>query len=134
MEFREEITTVVKEIVETEVEESLPNGAEHVPFEFDEAKLQQLNKVLSRYNGTHNFHNFTARIKPEDPSAKRYILSFTAGKIIEVQGMQFVPCTVIGQSFMLHQIRKMIGTTLAIMRGCVPETIIDFALKRYSLF
>ena len=126
MEIRESITTVVKE---TEVEDS----PEQVPYEFDDAALQQLNKVLSRYNGTHNFHNFTARIKPEDPSAKRYILSFQAGKVIEVQGMQFVPCTVIGQSFMLHQIRKMIGTALAILRGCVPETLIDFALKRYFL-
>jgi len=100
------------------------------PFVFDEAKLTRLNDVLSMYKGTHNFHNFTARIKPEDPSAKRYILSFEAGKVIEVQGTQFVPCTVVGQSFMLHQIRKMIGTAIAIMRGCVPETIIGFALRR----
>lgn len=131
LEVREETTTIVKETVEAQVEESPNNGAEQMPFEFDEAKLQQLNRVLSRYVGTHNFHNFTARIKPEDPSAKRFILSFEAGKVIEVQGMQFVPCTVLGQSFMLHQIRKMIGTAIAIMRGCVPENIIDFALQRY---
>ncbi|KAG0577828.1 hypothetical protein KC19_5G184700 [Ceratodon purpureus] len=133
VELREEVTAVVSEesntIVKEEAEES-PNGAERAPYVFDEAKLQQLNKILSRYVGTHNFHNFTARIKPEDPSATRYILSFEAGKVIEVQGVQFVPCTVIGQSFMLHQIRKMIGTAVAIMRGCVPETIIDFALRR----
>lgn len=102
-----------------------------MPYEFGEGELYRLNEILSRYKGTHNFHNFTARIKPEDPSAKRFILSFEAGKVIEVQGMQFVPCTVIGQSFMLHQIRKMIGLALAIMRGCVPASIIDFALKRY---
>jgi len=128
-----EVTTVVKEVVETEVEET-PNNEVRDPFVFDEAKLTRLNDVLSMYKGTHNFHNFTARIKPEDPSAKRYILSFEAGKVIEVQGTQFVPCTVVGQSFMLHQIRKMIGTAIAIMRGCVPETIIGFALRRYVLF
>lgn len=133
MEIREEVTTVVKEVVEPEVEET-PNGEEREPFVFDEAKLQRLNDVLSIYKGTHNFHNFTARIKPEDPSAKRYILSFEAGKAIEVQGTQFVPCTVVGQSFMLHQIRKMIGTAIAVMRGCVPETIIEFALRRYVIY
>jgi tRNA pseudouridine38-40 synthase len=133
VEICEEITTVVREEVTTVVKEEAedsPNGAERDPYVFDKAKLQQLDKILSRYIGTHNFHNFTARIKPEDPSAKRYIISFEAGEAIEVQGVQFVPCTVIGQSFMLHQIRKMIGTAIAIMRGCVPETIIDFALKR----
>ncbi|KAG0572919.1 hypothetical protein KC19_VG134300 [Ceratodon purpureus] len=133
VEIREEVTTVVSEeiitVVEEEAEET-PNDAERVRYVFEEAKLQQLNKILSRYVGTHNFHNFTARIKPEDPSAKRYIISFEAGEVIEVQGVQFVPCTVIGQSFMLHQIRKMIGTAIAIMRGCVPEAIIDFALRR----
>lgn len=133
-EIREEVTTVTKEVVETEVEEETPNGEEREPFVFDEAKLQRLNDVLSSYRGTHNFHNFTARIKPEDPSAKRYILSFEAGKVVTVQGTQFVPCTVVGQSFMLHQIRKMIGTAIAIMRGCVPESIIEFALSRYVLF
>lgn len=44
--------------------------------------------------------------------------------------MQFVPCIVVGQSFMLHQIRKLIGTAIAIMRGCVPDSIIEFALRR----
>ncbi|CAK9861269.1 unnamed protein product [Sphagnum jensenii] len=71
-----------------------------------------------------------ARIKAEDPSAKRYILSFEACEVIEVEGMQFVQCTVLGQSFMLHQICKMIGMAIAIMRGCAPESIIDTALQR----
>nr|PNR52528.1 hypothetical protein PHYPA_008902 [Physcomitrium patens] len=34
------------------------------------------------------------------------------------------------KSFMLHQIRKLIGTAIAIMRGCVPDSIIEFALRR----
>lgn len=128
VEVRVEITSVVKEVVEIEAE-GTSNGEEQVPFVFDDAKLERLNEILGKYVGTRNYHNFTARIKPEDPSAKRYIISFTAGKVIEVQGMQFVPCTVVGQSFMLHQIRKMIGTAIAIMRGCVPDSIIDFALQ-----
>ncbi|KAH9534151.1 hypothetical protein CY35_18G091500 [Sphagnum magellanicum] len=99
-------------------------------FVFGEKEMEHLNTILGKYVGTHNFHNFTARIKAEDPSAKRYILSFEACEVIEVEGMQFVRCTVLGQSFMLHQIRKMIGMAIAIMRGCAPESIIDTALRR----
>jgi tRNA pseudouridine38-40 synthase len=99
-------------------------------FVFGEKEMERLNTILGKYVGTHNFHNFTARIKAEDPSAKRYILSFEACEVIEVEGMQFVRCTVLGQSFMLHQIRKMIGMAIAIMRGCAPESIIDTALRR----
>ncbi len=99
-------------------------------FVFGEKEMERLNTILGKYVGTHNFHNFTARIKAEDPSAKRYILSFEACEVIQVEGMQFVRCTVLGQSFMLHQIRKMIGMAIAIMRGCAPESIIDTALRR----
>ncbi len=99
-------------------------------FVFGEKEMEHLNTILGKYVGTHNFHNFTARIKAEDPSAKRYILSFEACEVIEVEGMQFVRCTVLGQSFMLHQICKMIGMAIAIMRGYAPESIIDTALRR----
>lgn len=103
---------------------------EDTPFIFDETQLKKLNEVLKCFIGTHNFYNFTSRIKPEDPSAKRYILSFQALNVFEVDGMQFVRCQVVGQSFILHQIRKMIGLAVAVMRGCVPVSYIDKALKR----
>lgn len=42
-----------------------------------------------------------------------------------VQGDQeFVQVQIKGQSFMLHQIRKMVGLVIAIMRGCTKETTI----------
>ena len=53
---------------------------------FDEAAQQRLTSILSQYKGTHNFHNFTIRMSPTDPSAKRYILDFCCEgtQIIEV--------------------------------------------------
>lgn len=102
----------------------------HLPFHFGEAERTRLNKILNQYVGTHNFHNFTTRVKSEDPSAKRYIVSFEAVDVFTVGNTEFVKCVVIGQSFMLHQIRKMIGLAIAIFRGCTPASMLDTALRR----
>ena len=62
-----------------------------------------------QYQGTHNFHNFTVR-KPWDAlDAKRYMLSFRCGGVMEIDGRRWVKMVVVGQSFMMHQIRKMVG-------------------------
>ena len=97
-------------------------------FEFTEEMRRRVNEVLQNYCGTHNFHNYTVKVKPTDPQAKRYILSFDCSAPFEVDGEQFVRCQVVGQSFMLHQIRKLIGTMLAVMRGNLTEDDQKFAL------
>ncbi|XP_014275888.1 pseudouridylate synthase 1 homolog [Halyomorpha halys] len=86
--------------------------------------IESTNKVLETFLGTHNYHNFTSRKKPLDPSAKRYVISFTSGDPIIIDNMEFITLKVKGQSFMLHQIRKMVGLTIAIVRGLTPlETL-----------
>ncbi|XP_031260831.1 tRNA pseudouridine synthase A [Pistacia vera] len=91
---------------------------------------ERFNRILKHYVGSHNFHNFTTRTKAEDPAARRYIISFDANNIVNVEGMDFVKCEVVGQSFMLHQIRKMIGLAVAIIRNCAPESLIETALQK----
>lgn len=102
-----------------------PGGAK---FEFTEETRKRVDEVLQNYCGTHNFHNYTVKVKPTDPQAKRYILSFNCSEPFEVAGELFVRCQVVGQSFMLHQIRKLIGTMLAVMRGTLTEDDQKFAL------
>ncbi|KAA8537450.1 hypothetical protein F0562_026863 [Nyssa sinensis] len=99
-------------------------------FCYGEKERERFNRILKQYVGTHNFHNFTTRIKAEDPSARRFIVSFDANITVTVEGIEFVKCEVVGQSFMLHQIRKLIGLAVAIMRNCAPETLIETALRQ----
>lgn len=124
--FLEERSTV-ETVVHEESNEQLTAKTK---FCYDDEQKARFNRNLQRYVGTHNFHNFTTRIKPEDPSARRYIISFHANSVVCIDGIEFVKCEVVGQSFMLHQIRKMIGLAVAVMRNCAPESLMDTALRK----
>ncbi|KAK9794961.1 hypothetical protein WJX73_004923 [Symbiochloris irregularis] len=81
------------------------------------------------YVGTHNYHNFTIRVHSSDPSATRYIKSFKCEDIVHLQGQPWVRMVVVGQSFMLHQIRKMVGLAVAIARGTAQDYVMHAALS-----
>ena len=115
------------EAAEQGIDGAVADGAE--PFVFDEAVRARVNKILGNYCGTHNFHNYTIRVDPNDASAMRYIISFECGEPFVIDGVEFVRTTVVGQSFMLHQIRKLIGTMIGVMRGYWTEEDQIFALK-----
>ncbi|RWS02539.1 tRNA pseudouridine synthase A-like protein, partial [Dinothrombium tinctorium] len=83
--------------------------------------IKKFNEILEFYNGTHNFHNFTSQKLPTDPSSMRYIVSVICGQPFIKDGIEFIIVEVKGQSFMMHQIRKMIGLAIAIMRGLTTE-------------
>ncbi|XP_069788605.1 pseudouridylate synthase 1 homolog [Narcine bancroftii] len=87
--------------------------------------LGNVNKLLGCYKGTHNFHNFTSGKGPRDPSAKRYIMEMFCEDPFVRQGMEFSVLKVKGQSFMMHQIRKMIGLVIAIVQGYAPASVMD---------
>ncbi|KAL5207832.1 hypothetical protein ABZP36_032267 [Zizania latifolia] len=108
------------------------SNGEEMPsaFSYTDKVKERFNRILKYYVGTHNFHNFTTRTKAEDPAAKRYIISFSADRVVALDGIDFIRCEVIGQSFMLHQIRKMVGLAVAVMRNCAPESIYDVAFRK----
>lgn len=125
---------LVKDSKEEGDEEGVGHGEEkgikESKFCYGEKEKDRFNRILNYYVGSHNFHNFTTRTKAEDPSAQRFIISFDANTVVNVEGIDFVKCEVVGQSFMLHQIRKMIGLAVAIMRDCAPESLIETALQK----
>ncbi|GFN82400.1 tRNA pseudouridine synthase [Plakobranchus ocellatus] len=87
--------------------------------------IEQARKILTRFEGTHKFHNFTSGVKFEQACASRYIIKFECSDPFVRDGLEFVTLKVKGQSFMLHHIRKMIGLTIAIVRGYCGEKVID---------
>eukprot|EP00879_Flechtneria_rotunda_P024275 GHRR01025727.1.p1 GENE.GHRR01025727.1~~GHRR01025727.1.p1 ORF type:complete len:494 (+),score=222.50 GHRR01025727.1:219-1700(+) len=96
-------------------------------FVFSTEHLQRLNQVLKQFEGTHNYHNFTLRLSAMDPQARRYIISFKA-ELMDIKGQPWVKLVVLGQSFMLHQIRKMVGMAIAAVRGIAPAACLRLAL------
>ncbi|XP_055093067.1 pseudouridylate synthase 1 homolog isoform X4 [Symphalangus syndactylus] len=87
--------------------------------------LQQVNRLLACYKGTHNFHNFTSQKGPQEPSARRYILEMYCEEPFVREGLEFAVIRVKGQSFMMHQIRKMVGLVVAIVKGYAPESVLE---------
>lgn len=85
------------------------------------ARIQQLQAALDMYVGTNNFHNYTIQKKFKDPSAKRHIRSFVVNPTpIQIRDTEWVSLKVHGQSFMMHQIRKMVAMAVLCVRCAVP--------------
>lgn len=80
-------------------------------------RLQRLQSVLDKYEGTNNFHNYTVQKTFSDPSARRHIKSFVVNpKPIIIGDTEWLSLKVHGQSFMMHQIRKMVGLASLMVR------------------
>ncbi|CAM4903023.1 unnamed protein product [Rotaria socialis] len=77
--------------------------------------LQLVKDVSSEYLGSHNFHNFTSGKKFTDPSARRHIFSINVAEPFMKENVEFTIITIKGQSFMLHQIRKMTTPPLGLV-------------------
>ncbi|WKY04501.1 hypothetical protein Q1695_005479 [Nippostrongylus brasiliensis] len=99
-----------------------PTELTNAKFRIKKETIDEINSILSIYKGTHNFFNYTSRRDFDDRSCHRYILSFECGEPflfhddIRNEDVEFIQLTVKGQSFILHQIRKMVGMTIAVIR------------------
>ncbi|XP_036382392.1 tRNA pseudouridine synthase A-like [Megalops cyprinoides] len=98
---------------------------ENGSFRLEKETLERVNRLFQCYKGTHNFHNFTSQKGPRDPSARRYIMDMVCEEPFVRRGMEFAVIKVKGQSFMMHQIRKMIGLVIAVVKGYTGESILE---------
>jgi tRNA pseudouridine38-40 synthase len=92
--------------------------------------INKLNEYLEEFTGTNNFYNYTIRTEKTDPSAKRYIMSFKCTGPFTVDGVDFVRFEIHGQSFMLHQIRRMIGMVIFLIKRNLPKDVILATFER----
>ena len=107
------------------------------------SRIARIQAALNKYVGTVNFHNYTVQKTFNDPSAKRHIKSFIVSpKPIligadeaESEKSEWLSLKVHGQSFMMHQIRKMVGMiTLLVRCGASLSTLEDsLTASRYSI-
>lgn len=91
------------------------------------ARAARIQSALSRYLGTHNYHNYTIQKTYRDASAKRVMKSFVMNETpIIINDTEWLSCKVHGQSFMMHQIRKMVSMVALVVRcGCADTRILD---------
>jgi tRNA pseudouridine38-40 synthase len=83
--------------------------------------------ALDNYLGTRRYHNYTVQKKFSDKSAQRFIKSFKmAEKPIIINDTEWLSLKVHGQSFMMHQIRKMVGmAALTVRCGTNPDFMLE---------
>ncbi|KAL9933856.1 hypothetical protein V8E36_007514 [Tilletia maclaganii] len=87
-------------------------------------QLERIRTVFQQYAGSHNFHNFTIGKEFRDRSASRFMKQLTISDPKLINGTEWISIKIHGQSFMLHQIRKMIGLLVLIGRTPTPASLI----------
>jgi len=93
--------------------------------------LFELRQAIQCFVGSNVFHNFTDKLGPKDPRARRVIESFTASEPVEVNGKRVIRLQVKGQSFLKHHIRRMVGYAIECVR--YEENPKDLILEALSV-
>lgn len=91
-------------------------------------RLKRANDILSLYKGQTNFHNYTVKKLFFDRSSERFIDYMVCSEPFIERDIEFTRITVKGSSFMLHQIRKMVGFSLAVIRGVIDDNMLQRSL------
>ncbi|KAM0686138.1 tRNA pseudouridine synthase 1 [Conglomerata obtusa] len=86
----------------------------------DNEDFNFINNLFQKYIGTKNFHNFTTTANTK--GTIRYIKSIILSKPYITDDFEFINVKILGNSFMLHQIRKMIGFVITIYKYAKDKT------------
>ncbi|KAK0525236.1 tRNA pseudouridine synthase 1 [Tilletia horrida] len=88
------------------------------------AQLARVRETFQQYLGSHNFHNFTVGKEFRERSAVRFMKELTISEPKLINETEWVSIKIHGQSFMLHQIRKMVGLIVLIGRTATPASLV----------
>ncbi len=117
------------------------NEKSDTSLEFEQKILERINVLTKKFTGTKNFHNYSRKMKAKDPKSKRYLMEFEAKlmeiselmtpekekefKSEEIKDIRYVLFKIHGQSFIYHQIRKMIGMIVQTFLMELPDVYIE---------
>lgn len=96
-------------------------------------RLQLADDILLRYVGENNYHNYTSKKQYFDPSVVRSVHSIEIDEPFIEGDIEFCRVLIKGQSFILHQIRKIIGTSLAVLRDIIDVDYIHRSFTQEKL-
>ncbi|KAK2964430.1 putative tRNA pseudouridine synthase 1 [Blattamonas nauphoetae] len=103
-------------------------------FEWSDELSDKVNEVAKRFVGTRNYHNYTtAKAQESWNHCNRVIRKIKCSKAFTIDGLEMVEVTLDGQSFIYHQIRKMIGAIICVIRGTVPSDFIDLTFSERAV-
>lgn len=112
-------------------------------YRIPQSRIAKIQSGLNKYLGTKNYHNYTIQKTFKDPSCKRHIKSFKVntspiliGDGPDAEKTEWLSLKVHGQSFMMHQIRKMVGMVTLLVRAGAPISPImneSFTAARFSI-
>ncbi|KAG0139914.1 hypothetical protein CROQUDRAFT_136957 [Cronartium quercuum f. sp. fusiforme G11] len=93
--------------------------------------IKRIKESIEKFKGTHNFHNFTVGKEFKERNSIRIIREMSVSEPFIVgnedegeTGTEWISIKFYGQSFMLHQIRKMMGLIILLCRTRTPSTLI----------
>ncbi|KMV66292.1 pseudouridine synthase [Encephalitozoon cuniculi EcunIII-L] len=104
-----------------------------VGYTSSEDDTRVFSTILQKYVGTKDFHNFT-KLNNEKGST-RYIKSIIVSDAYTDNGVEYVKISITGQSFLLHQIRKMVLFAVLLCRYSrnAVDSKFDMVFSRHNI-
>ncbi|WUR04683.1 tRNA pseudouridine synthase 1 (PUS1) [Vairimorpha necatrix] len=90
--------TIKREYTEEDIKHIIGSKA-------NEEDIDKFKEIFTKFLGTKNFHNFTTMSNPK--GKQRHIKDIKYSDTYNIDGIEYIKIRMEGQSFLLHQIRKM---------------------------